>query len=116
RERELAIARRAAVTVTTTTNDRDALAEAGIRNVAVVPVVEALASHVAPGWEARDGIVFLGNYAHAPNVDAAQWLCGEILPLLRQRLPGITTVIAGADPTRAVRALARRDVAVTGYV
>jgi GT2 family glycosyltransferase len=116
RERELKIARRAAVTVTTTTNDRDALSEAGVRNVSVVPVIESIPPRAPDGWESRDGIVFLGNYAHAPNVDAAQWLCSEVVPLLRQRVPGITVTIAGADPTRAVRALARRDVAVTGYV
>jgi GT2 family glycosyltransferase len=116
RERELEIARRAAVTVTTTVADRDALVEAGVRNVAVVPVVEAIPSGSAAGWETRDGIVFLGNYAHAPNVDAAQWLINEIMPLLRQRIPGITATLTGADPTRAVRALAARDVAVTGYV
>lgn len=116
RERELEVARRTAVTVTTTAADRDALAEAGIRNVAVVPVVEAIPSRSEARWETRDGIVFLGNYAHDPNVDAVQWLCGEIVPLLRKRIPGITATLAGADPTRAVRALAARDVAVTGYV
>ncbi|HZZ00681.1 MAG TPA: glycosyltransferase, partial [Candidatus Baltobacteraceae bacterium] len=116
RERELGIARRAALTVTTTTADRNALIEAGIANVSVLPVVEAIPPPSTVGWGARDGIVFLGNYAHAPNVDAVQWLCREILPLLRHAIPGVTTTLAGTDPTRAVRALARRDVAVSGYV
>jgi len=116
RERELAIARRAVLTITTTTTDRDALREAGIAGVAVVPVIEPIPARSPVDWEARDGIVFLGNYAHAPNVDAVRWLCTEILPLARKTVPGITTTLAGTDPTRAVRALARRDVAVTGYV
>lgn len=116
RERELSVARRAAVTVATTVSDRDALAEAGIDRIAVVPVIETIPQRVSPGWDARDGIVFLGNYAHAPNVDAAEWLCGEILPRVRLRLPGVATTLAGADPTRTVRGLARRDVAVTGYL
>lgn len=116
RERELEIARRAAVTVTTTAMDRNALVEAGVDNVAVVPVIETIPPRLEVAWEARDGIVFLGNYAHAPNVDAVQWLCSDIMPLLRQRVSGITATLAGADPTRAVRALAVRDVAVPGYV
>lgn len=37
-------------------------------------------------FEARRGIVFVGNFRHTPNLDAVRYLCGEILPRLPRRL------------------------------
>jgi glycosyltransferase involved in cell wall biosynthesis len=37
-------------------------------------------------FEARKGMVFVGNFRHPPNLDAVQFLCGEILPLLPRKL------------------------------
>jgi glycosyltransferase involved in cell wall biosynthesis len=37
-------------------------------------------------FESRQGIVFVGNFRHSPNLDAVQFLCSEILPLLPRRL------------------------------
>ena len=60
-------------------------------------------------------IVFTGNMAYAPNVDAACWLVKEIMPLVWEQQPhGIRLLIAGADPKPAVRALASEKVTVSG--
>lgn len=37
-------------------------------------------------FEARRGIVFVGNFRHTPNLDAVQYLCEEILPRLPRKL------------------------------
>jgi glycosyltransferase involved in cell wall biosynthesis len=37
-------------------------------------------------FEARRGILFVGNFRHPPNLDAVRWLCREVLPLLGQGL------------------------------
>lgn len=116
RRRELALARAADVAVTGGGSEARFLREHGIARAFDFPVVEPLRRLPPAGWEARDGIVFLGNYAHAPNVDAVEWLCGEVVPLVRRRLPHIRVTIAGADPPRRVRALAQRQVDVTGFV
>jgi GT2 family glycosyltransferase len=113
---EFALANAADVTITTSAVERDLLAAGGVAPVHAIPVIEPGGASPSAGWGARRGLVFLGNYAHAPNVDAAKWLCGAIMPLLRQRLPGVRLTLAGADPTRAVRALAQGDVEVPGYV
>jgi len=49
---------------------------------------------------------------YAPNVDAVAWFAGAVLP----RLPNARFVIAGRDPTEAVRRLAGDRVQVTGSV
>ncbi len=53
-------------------------------------------AHFAPDWEElpvsptpladRRGIVFIGNFRHPPNVQAAEYLCREIAPRLNDEL------------------------------
>jgi GT2 family glycosyltransferase/glycosyltransferase involved in cell wall biosynthesis len=111
RERELAIARAADAAVVTSPVESALLHEAGAANVWVLPVVEPVVASAVP-WEARSGIVFLGNFAHAPNADAAQWLCTEVMPRIWQRLPALHVTLAGADPPPAVRRLGSAPGAV----
>lgn len=60
-------------------------------------------------------LVFTGNMAYAPNVDAAYWLVKEIMPLVWKQCPyGVRVLIAGADPKPAVKALAGPRVTVSG--
>ena len=53
-------------------------------------------------------ICFCGNMSYAPNVDAACFLVREVMPLVWEYCPYATVLIAGADPTPAVRALASK--------
>ena len=39
-----------------------------------------------PGFAARRHFMSIGNWKHAPNVDAAAWACAEIWPRIRQAL------------------------------
>lgn len=116
RQRELALARAADVTVAGGASERDLLVANGIPAAYALPVIEPTPRAESTGWESRTGIVFLGNFAHAPNVDAARWLCEAVMPLVRRALPDAHLTLAGADPTRAVRALAAPGIEVTGYV
>ena len=116
RRREFALAREADATVTGGESECGLLRAEGIVNAYEFPVVEPLPPEPVAAWQTRNGIVFLGNYAHAPNVDAARWLCETIVPIVRQRLPDVELTLAGADPTRAVRALAAPHVRVAGFV
>jgi glycosyltransferase involved in cell wall biosynthesis len=61
-------------------------------------------------------IVFVGNYAHQPNVDAALWLGREIMPLIGQACPGVHLTLVGIYPPAEVLALAGEDIHVTGAV
>lgn len=52
-------------------------------------------------------ILFLGSFGYFPNVDAAIWLCREILPVIREQNPELVRLLlvgSGAPPE--VRALA----------
>ncbi|MDH4483041.1 MAG: glycosyltransferase [Rhodoferax sp.] len=65
--------------------------------------------------ERRD-IVFIGGYQHAPNVDAVQYFVEQIMPLLREQLPGVRFYAVGSNTPPVIQALACEDIIVTGFV
>jgi glycosyltransferase involved in cell wall biosynthesis len=116
RERELSIYARADRVVTVTRADAESLREHGLETpISVVPTVHPVAG-LTPSFEARSGLLFVGNFHHTPNVDAATWLAREILPELHRLVPGVPLPIVGPNPPEAVTALAGPTVRVTGWV
>jgi glycosyltransferase involved in cell wall biosynthesis len=69
-----------------------------------------------PGFEARQGVAFIGHYAHAPNADAASWLVGAVMPLVWQAQPAIECLLVGSAMPPAIQALAGPGVRVLGHV
>jgi sugar transferase (PEP-CTERM/EpsH1 system associated) len=67
--------------------------------------------------ESSVSLVFTGSMDWLPNEDAMLWFCREILPRIRQEVPGVHLSIVGRDPTPAVSRLASEHaVHVTGRV
>ncbi|MFO1151917.1 MAG: glycosyltransferase [Alsobacter sp.] len=64
----------------------------------------------------RHGIGFIGGYNHVPNVDAAQWLTGEIMPLVERSLPDMTCYLAGSKMPNSLSSLASRTIRPIGWV
>ncbi|WP_428493292.1 TIGR03087 family PEP-CTERM/XrtA system glycosyltransferase [Rhodopila sp.] len=65
----------------------------------------------------RPNFVFTGTMDYPPNVDAAVWFAGEILPLIQASLPAAQFHVVGSNPSPEVRKLQQRDgVFVTGRV
>jgi glycosyltransferase involved in cell wall biosynthesis len=63
--------------------------------VRVNPFATAPPDPVDPARQ-QDGVVlFVGNYTHPPNVDAALWLAREIVPLVREQVAGARLVLVG---------------------
>jgi len=52
---------------------------------------------------APNEIVFVGNFAYAPNVDAAQHLVGEVLPRIAERVPDVHLTLVGNEPPDDLR-------------
>ena len=64
----------------------------------------------------RSGVLFVGGFAHPPNVDAILWFSREVWPGIVAAVPGARLTIIGSRPPPEVRALAGETIAVTGYV
>ena len=52
----------------------------------------------APDFDGRQHCLCIGNYRHAPNWDALQYLRRDIWPALRKRLPRVECHVYGAYP------------------
>jgi glycosyltransferase involved in cell wall biosynthesis len=61
-------------------------------------------------------LLFVGNFTHPPNVDAARWLSREIMPLLRAQNSGARLLLVGGSTPEEVRALAGPGIEVVGEV
>jgi glycosyltransferase involved in cell wall biosynthesis len=117
---ELGLTRRFDLVLALAEPEADELRRRGARaRVAVSPMgVDTSVFTPAPAESAEAGlIVFIAFYGHAPNVDAARWLAGEVLPRVRARAPRAHLALVGREPTPAVTALAAPGVVeVTGAV
>ena len=60
---------------------------------------------------ARD-LVFIGGFQHPPNIDAVLWFVREVLPQVREALPGIAFHMVGSKVTPTILSLADDDVVV----
>lgn len=64
----------------------------------------------------RHGILFVGGFAHAPNIDAVKWFTAEILPMVNSTLQNLTFYVIGGAPPDAVKELSSKHVKVLGFV
>ncbi len=66
----------------------------------------------------REGmIVITGNMFHRPNVDAVEYFCKEIFPLVCKQMRSATLWIVGAKPVRSVTKWNKDPrITVTGFV
>ena len=61
-------------------------------------------------------LVFVGNMSYAPNIDAVQFLCKDILPIIKIKIPKIKILIAGAYPSKSVLKLESQNITVSGWM
>jgi hypothetical protein len=54
------------------------------------------------GFLQRSGFCLLGNFRHAPNLDAFRWMRAEVWPRIRAQLPAVELHVYGAYPTKEV--------------
>lgn len=65
-----------------------------------------------PAREVPGTALFVGNFTHAPNREAAAWLAHEIMPAVKARYGDARLRIVGTSPPREVLELAGPDVEV----
>ena len=116
KKREMSTYGRADLVVTVTEADAEVLRRAGLKTpIDIVPNVHA-AVEATPGYEARRGLLFVGNFNHPPNIDAICWFCSEIMPRVLERLPDAKLSVVGPNPPAQVQELAGPNVSIRGWV
>lgn len=66
--------------------------------------------------EKKYDIVFTGNMAYPPNINAVEYLAYEILPLVWKQIPDVTMYIAGATPDPRVKKTACDKIIISGWL
>lgn len=61
-------------------------------------------------------LLFTGNMAYPPNVDAAEFLANEIMPWVWKSKPDAKLMLAGASPDKRVVALSSKNIEVSGWM
>jgi glycosyltransferase involved in cell wall biosynthesis len=61
-------------------------------------------------------LLFVGGFAHVPNVDAINFFCADVWPLVRRQLPTATLAVVGSHPPPAVQKWAGSGIEILGYV
>jgi polysaccharide biosynthesis protein PslH len=91
-----------------------------VKQIAVIPTgVNLEYFERPPGMTgSATDLVFVGSMDWMPNVDGVLWFVGEVLPIIRRRLPGCKLTIAGRLPPPAISRMAEKDpqIRVTGTV
>lgn len=70
--------------------------------------------YIPPSQRAGNRILFLASQDSPLNVRASEFLARKVLPIVRSHVPDATLTLAGRDPHARVRALAGKQVLVTG--
>ena len=60
--------------------------------------------------------MFIGGFAHAPNVDAVKWFHDEVWPQVRTKDPNMRVYIIGSKPPKEIEAMNSKRFIVTGRV
>jgi polysaccharide biosynthesis protein PslH len=82
-----------------------------------IPLGAELPRHALdPAGTDGNRVLFFGNFIHAPNADAAEWLMEEIMPAVRERVPDATLEIVGSNPPARFQQRAGPGVFITGEV
>ena len=116
RELELALIRTCDTTIVISETERAiVLGELPDSDVRVIPNANEVVEE-APGPEGRDGLLFVGGFEHTPNLDAANVLVHELMPLVWRELPGCVLTIVGPQAPPELEALASARVRVAGWV
>lgn len=66
--------------------------------------------------EKKYDIVFTGNMAYAPNVNAVEYLANQILPIVWEKLPDVKLYVAGATPDPRVKKVASDKIIISGWI
>lgn len=83
----------------------------------VAYVYEEFLDKIEDDFAKREGLLFVGGFAHPPNADAVLWFAREVYPLIRERLK-IPFYVVGSKVTEEILALEQPDngIIIKGFV
>lgn len=96
--------------------DRDDIDHPKKEEILIVPNGVDHEYYTPQDKEKKYDIVFTGNMAYAPNVNAVEYLANHIMPLVWKHLPDAKLYIAGATPDPRVKKVASENIIISGWL
>ena len=113
---ELGIASKADVTLVVSPEEKKIIEkESPAVAVKIVPNIHQVYGSKS-SFDKRGGLLFVGGFRFAPNVDAMIYFVKEIFPEIRAQLHSVKLFIIGSSPPPEITELASADVNVAGHV
>ena len=80
-------------------------------------VYESFLENIDHDFEKREGLLFVGGFAHPPNADAVLWFAREVFPKIRETL-SVNFYVVGSKVTEEIKALEQpgSGIIVKGFV
>ncbi len=81
-------------------------------------VYDEFLTDIREDFEKREGLLFVGGFAHPPNADAVLWFAREIFPEIRKKLPDVNFYVVGSKVTDEIKALEQpgNGIIIKGFV
>lgn len=81
-------------------------------------VYDHFLTNIQEDFAKREGLLFVGGFAHPPNADAVLWFAKEIFPYIREQLPDIKFYVVGSKVTDEIKALEQpgNGIIIKGFV
>lgn len=86
-------------------------------------VFDEFKSDIREDFSRREGLLFVGGFAHPPNADAVLWFAREIYPLIRRKMEALGAAapefyVVGSKVTEEIKALAQpgNGIVIKGFV
>lgn len=81
-------------------------------------VYDTFLTDIQDDFARREGLLFVGGFAHPPNADAVLWFARDIFPRIRERIPGIKFYVVGSKVTEEIKALEQdgNGIIIKGFV
>ena len=89
--------------------------ELPVKKIHVLPLILKINKYKNT-FNNRKDIVFMGGFQHSPNIDAVKYFVSEIMPLLRENLPGVSFNIVGSNMPTEIIQLEASDILIHGFV
>ena len=117
REKELEVIEKSDVTICYTDAERAVITSHVMKesNILRCPWVVQSKSVISPFAE-RDGIAFLGGYGHKPNVEAVDFFCRQVMPVLVEKMPEVIFRIYGSKIPDEFKIYESNNIEVVGFV
>ena len=119
RDMELSVMRRADQSYYPSSVEVNAIREIdpSIEVKAITAYVFTEPAKVEKNYQKREGLLFVGGFAHPPNKDGVLWFSREIFPRIRKQIPTMRFRIVGSHTDEEIEELSRTPgIEVLGFV